>query len=700
MFTWFKGKKDHDLDLTDRAWKLSVLLVKLLWSAGKREQDIVYLFNKSLEWLGAVSSEQRTLALNTLRYLLKGKDITIDNSLKERIRVLFLTDQSLSVQLAALDLLGAVNFTPNPLEYLPPQRLKNLLGFRESLMRQKQASQRVYADRGVDKDVADELSAASAPTALRNVIQRVDGLDFAMAHGIDRKWQAMTALGLTLPMTMDAVAVELMNDPAIQALAGNQDFAMWQELLNFFADNSLMLQVGGFSFLVGIISYPLYKYLAYEIRPKMLLSFGAWKTLRHIIRRDMPAIHSLVPNLIKALEKAESDISYYNRKGYVLFSGECAERYNDIADVLWALGHPRGNTYVMLIKPAENYVKYRLSYLSYADGGLDVWDPVFEQWSPAVFKIISRTGGDGNSEPRPMIGRVETDSRDYNQFDLAQSISDRIKHAGMMSGLHTTTGKATFAGSSPDELVQLAGELWQKGIVSVFDDPQALSAFKVSDPEAIAGYFISAASDELPQGTDFVVTLGYFSPDDVRVFKAAHPDTAFINAIGKTDGDLLQLAEDTLAAGTDGIQLRVVSDFLKGNDFEDPLPEVTALRQRYPDLLIEAAGGVFGARVKNVLEIGLIPALAFMNAGALPAQAQEYQQAYAAWSAAGTADAAMKGGIDIQDIAVAQKSGGAKVYFNDAAMRAVMAGGLTGLKPEIISITPVQSPLTVMGALN
>ena len=83
--------------------------------------------------------------------------------------------------------------------------------------------------------------------------------------------------------------------------------------------------------------------------------------------------------------------------------------------------------------------------------------------------------------------------------------------------------------------------------------------------------------------------------------------------------------------------------------------------------------------------------------GKTPVDAAMISLAAASYDVGIEKDAAMKGGIDIQNISVAQKPGGAKIHFNDAAMRAVMAGGLTGLKPEIISITPVQSALSVMG---
>ena len=63
-------------------------------------------------------------------------------------------------------------------------------------------------------------------------------------------------------------------------------------------------------------------------------------------------------------------------------------------------------------------------------------------------------------------------------------------------------------------------------------------------------------------------------------------------------------------------------------------------------------------------------------------------------------DSAQNGGIDIQNIDVVHKNGSAKIQFNDQAVRDVLKGGFNGFTPIIINITPIQSPLMVLGEQN
>ncbi|MEI6437244.1 MAG: PEP/pyruvate-binding domain-containing protein [Candidatus Omnitrophota bacterium] len=56
-------------------------------------------------------------------------------------------------------------------------------------------------------------------------------------------------------------------------------------------------------------------------------------------------------------------------------------------------------------------------------------------------------------------------------------------------------------------------------------------------------------------------------------------------------------------------------------------------------------------------------------------------------------DMAQSGGIDIQNIDVARKSGSANIQFNDRAVRDVIKGGFNGFTPVIISVTPMKDLL-------
>jgi hypothetical protein len=61
-------------------------------------------------------------------------------------------------------------------------------------------------------------------------------------------------------------------------------------------------------------------------------------------------------------------------------------------------------------------------------------------------------------------------------------------------------------------------------------------------------------------------------------------------------------------------------------------------------------------------------------------------------------DKAMKnlGGIDIQNIDV-NKTGNAKIQFNDDALKQVLSGGFDGFTPVFIKMTPVENPLMILG---
>lgn len=55
------------------------------------------------------------------------------------------------------------------------------------------------------------------------------------------------------------------------------------------------------------------------------------------------------------------------------------------------------------------------------------------------------------------------------------------------------------------------------------------------------------------------------------------------------------------------------------------------------------------------------------------------------------------GGIDIQNIDITQKRGGAKIQFSDQALRDVLKNGFNGFKPVITDVMLVTSPLVAMG---
>ncbi|NTU49852.1 MAG: hypothetical protein HGA87_03000 [Desulfobulbaceae bacterium] len=62
-----------------------------------------------------------------------------------------------------------------------------------------------------------------------------------------------------------------------------------------------------------------------------------------------------------------------------------------------------------------------------------------------------------------------------------------------------------------------------------------------------------------------------------------------------------------------------------------------------------------------------------------------------------SAEQGLNGGIDINNIGLEKKASREKIRFNDAAMKEIFNGGFDGFTPVLINITPVQSPLMILG---
>ena len=62
-----------------------------------------------------------------------------------------------------------------------------------------------------------------------------------------------------------------------------------------------------------------------------------------------------------------------------------------------------------------------------------------------------------------------------------------------------------------------------------------------------------------------------------------------------------------------------------------------------------------------------------------------------------SADAAMKGGIDIRDIGVYHDKGVKKIRFDEASLQSMRTEGFRGFAPVILSIQPIQDLQVAMG---
>jgi len=165
------------LQLMDRSWRTSVLLGMLLESAGGSVEALELLRNKSFAWIRSNSAEKKTVGLNTLRFLFKGNPFFCRKALSNEILDLFVSEASLAVRLAALDFLGSVGTTPNPLTLISSVEAMRITEFRDGLMKKMHAEQQAYAAQGVRVDLARESSGKTHEEALRRVIARVDSVD-------------------------------------------------------------------------------------------------------------------------------------------------------------------------------------------------------------------------------------------------------------------------------------------------------------------------------------------------------------------------------------------------------------------------------------------------------------------------------------------------------------------------------------------
>lgn len=164
-----------DIELADRSWRTSVLLFTLFEGDGSTRSGAELLARRSIDWLRSSSSARRTIALNTLRGLIKGQHLAVAHTqdLSSLALNVFISDASLPVKLAALDLLGSMK-APNPVSRISVADKRDLSEFRSTLMSLMNASQRAYAADGVRTDAARELSGKTHREAMISVMSGVD----------------------------------------------------------------------------------------------------------------------------------------------------------------------------------------------------------------------------------------------------------------------------------------------------------------------------------------------------------------------------------------------------------------------------------------------------------------------------------------------------------------------------------------------
>lgn len=166
-----------EFEIADRAWKTSVLLIKLLDAEGRSKKYIELVQDKCLDWIRSDNVEKKVVGLNTLRYLCKGNYISNCQECCNEIMQAFLRELSLPVKLSASDFLGAMGYSPNPLTQVSEYEVEKIIDYRAQLMKQLSLLQRAYAAEGVHVDLAEESLGKTYEAALQNVISRIDNIN-------------------------------------------------------------------------------------------------------------------------------------------------------------------------------------------------------------------------------------------------------------------------------------------------------------------------------------------------------------------------------------------------------------------------------------------------------------------------------------------------------------------------------------------
>lgn len=157
----------------DRAFRDSVLLMKLLEAEGASPGAVGLLVAASSKWRHAEDARIRATGLNLLRFLFKAMHVLYSKPLLDEVLELFTSSQSLAARLAALDTLGAMSASPNPVQLLSPTELKQLTDFRSRLMSEMNVAQREYVSTGVRADLAIELANKPPGEAIASAIERM-----------------------------------------------------------------------------------------------------------------------------------------------------------------------------------------------------------------------------------------------------------------------------------------------------------------------------------------------------------------------------------------------------------------------------------------------------------------------------------------------------------------------------------------------
>lgn len=126
-----------------------------------------------MTWIHADKVETRVIGLNLLRFLLKAEIVKSSALQRERILEIFFQNKRSDVRLAALDLLGALGKSTNPVEKIPSSEVAELREFSSRMLEALNASQYSYTTKGFRVDVERCMERTTAYAAMKEIVEGV-----------------------------------------------------------------------------------------------------------------------------------------------------------------------------------------------------------------------------------------------------------------------------------------------------------------------------------------------------------------------------------------------------------------------------------------------------------------------------------------------------------------------------------------------
>ncbi len=186
MLDWLARRTKADVQLLERSWKRSILLVKLMGMTGEKNASIKLLNDKSLSWVASANIEKKVTGLKVLRFLFKMGYIQMDKSLADAVDKMLLYDESPVVKLAAVEFYERIRSISDSMRFLKPNDVKRVNALQDAFTSQKLNAPVDYVRVGVFEDIKQALVGVdSYKDVIDAVIKQVDSIDAAQGGLMD-----------------------------------------------------------------------------------------------------------------------------------------------------------------------------------------------------------------------------------------------------------------------------------------------------------------------------------------------------------------------------------------------------------------------------------------------------------------------------------------------------------------------------------